>query len=41
MNLLNEEMCLVGIDASAPVLKKIQEGTVIRGSVSQDTKGFA
>lgn len=41
MNLLNEEMCLVGIAASAPVLKKIQEGTVIRGSVSQDTKGFA
>ena len=34
-------LCLVGIDASAPVLKKIQEGTVIRGSVSQDTKGFA
>ena len=41
MKLLNEEMCLVGIAASAPVLKKIQEGTVIRGSVSQDTKGFA
>ena len=41
MNLLNEEMCLVGIDASAPVLKKIQEEIVIRGSVSQDTKGFA
>ena len=41
MDLLNDKMCLVGIDASTPVLEKILDGTVIRGSVSQDTKGFA
>ena len=34
-----EIRCIVGV--SDMVLKKIQEGTVIRGSVSQDTKGFA
>lgn len=41
LGLLDELFCLVGIDASAPVLEKIMEDTVIRGSVSQDTKGFA
>ncbi len=37
----DESMCLVGIDATEPVLNMIHEKTIIRGTVSQDTKAFA
>ena len=41
MGLLEKALCLVGIDATEPVLKLIQEGTIVKGTVSQSSELFA
>lgn len=41
MGLLEKDLCLVGMDATEPVLKLVQQQTIVKGTVSQSTKLFA
>ena len=41
LGLLEENLCLVGIDATEPVLRLIQDQTIVKGTVSQSSKLFA